>query len=359
VLKTFTDREDLMIELDMLYELRASPYTIQLLGVDRATSSLLMEFAPYGDLRRVLRSAARASLPVPLSLKMAWASDVADALVYMHDRNIVHLDVKAQNVLVFAEPRLHVKLTDFECCTHPNIIRAGWGTEGFKAPEIFARPVTKAADTYSWTAFFCELLTVRIPGVYGLRSQVVQEAQAVSLPDWMVDMLRTCCDMEPEVRWPMGRVFTSLLRYLCRESDGDPRVRSAHPDHPVVLDLVRHLERCSAGGVGLTSAEPDSEAEVGTIEVPTSDAEAEEDDAEDAEAEEDEAEADEAPTADAEAEEDEAEADEAEADDVSQQAAEAPQPAAEAAAADALEPTESDLCPNPMGKRRCRDIYAR
>jgi len=234
----------LACELRALEALRGSPYIIRLLGADVDSSSLLLELAPHGDLERVLHCAMDASLPVPLTLKISWAMDMAEALAHAHQHHILHLDIKPTNVLLFSNPKFRAKLADFDVSAPP--LHAGVvGTRGFMSPEMkLRREVTAASDTYSWSAFFYALLIGHDP--YGdLSSKMEQEAQAARLPEWFVNMLRACSDAEPEPRWDMKGVSHALLTYLCRDSDGDPRVRTSHPDHPAVLELERYLEsRC-------------------------------------------------------------------------------------------------------------------
>ena len=55
-----------------------------------------MEFAAGGSLRDALRSlGSRQKLPIYVVRE--WAKQIADGMLYMHDKNIVHRDLKSSN----------------------------------------------------------------------------------------------------------------------------------------------------------------------------------------------------------------------------------------------------------------------
>lgn len=63
---------------------------------DRKTPYLIMEYAPHGTLRNLYPHGTR----VPLSEILSYTKQIAEALQYAHDQDIIHLDVKPENMLL-------------------------------------------------------------------------------------------------------------------------------------------------------------------------------------------------------------------------------------------------------------------
>lgn len=74
---------------------------------------LVMDFVPGEDLRNLLQKARRKGEMLAERLVLSWASQLADALIYLHsqDPSILHRDIKPSNMKVTPTGRL--KLVDF------------------------------------------------------------------------------------------------------------------------------------------------------------------------------------------------------------------------------------------------------
>ncbi|WP_217914464.1 Stk1 family PASTA domain-containing Ser/Thr kinase [Miltoncostaea marina] len=124
---------------------------------------IVMEYLSGPDLKQVIRS--RAPLPAVEAIDMT--QQLLAALGAAHRRDLVHRDVKPQNVLVAEDGRL--KVTDF------GIARAGAeaeftepgsviGTAQYLSPEqARGGEVTAASDCYAAGIVLYELLTGRVP----------------------------------------------------------------------------------------------------------------------------------------------------------------------------------------------------
>jgi serine/threonine protein kinase/ankyrin repeat protein len=156
--------------------LLAHPNIVKLLGIcfeiegpmvaGLAMPVLVVECAESGNLAEVLETARKEERPLGFEEKLALCVDVAHGLEILHACDIVHGDVKCENVLVFEndcqneepdEPksRYICKLTDFGISTHTaeNIILGG--SRPWQAPECtrgayFKLEGAKCTDIYSF-----------------------------------------------------------------------------------------------------------------------------------------------------------------------------------------------------------------
>ncbi|EGG03511.1 uncharacterized protein MELLADRAFT_22468, partial [Melampsora larici-populina 98AG31] len=165
IMRRFTREESnfsiIMNEVDLLDEVD-HPNIIKFLGFYTTDEEihLVLELAPKGDLahrllKRVL-SERRAKL---------YVLQVAEALEYLHENQIIHRDVKALNVLVMNNDQ--VKLTDFGSATmvdSSGFTRGDVGTPYSRAPEIILnQDYSKNVDWWSLGVLLYELVTGEQP----------------------------------------------------------------------------------------------------------------------------------------------------------------------------------------------------
>ena len=121
---------------------------------------------------RTLRALATAGLPLERSV--AIARQIAEALAVAHAANIVHRDIKPDNVMV--RPDGYIKLLDFGLARlHQTTVTAGptgiatepgliIGTVGYMSPEqARGEAVAPEADIFAFGAMLYELVTGRHP----------------------------------------------------------------------------------------------------------------------------------------------------------------------------------------------------
>jgi eukaryotic-like serine/threonine-protein kinase len=105
--------------------------------------------------------------PLPIPQAIAYAIETARALGAAHERQIVHRDVKPQNILISEEGG--AKITDFgiaRSLTEEGLTMAGrvLGTTDYVSPEqALGHPVTGQSDLYSLGVVLYEMLTGSVP----------------------------------------------------------------------------------------------------------------------------------------------------------------------------------------------------
>ncbi|THG94372.1 hypothetical protein EW026_g7088 [Hermanssonia centrifuga] len=97
---------------------------------------LVMEYAPYGSLSDLLKH------PLTELDSKIVTRHVCSALQYLHlEKNMIHRDLKPQNILIFGLDPISVKLTDFgltKVLTGETLQQLICGTPAYMAPEIIA-----------------------------------------------------------------------------------------------------------------------------------------------------------------------------------------------------------------------------
>ncbi len=107
---------------------------------------LVLEYFPAASLADVFSSSGH----LPEAQTRFIGQEVRDALSYVHDQKVIHLDVKPENILVSGQA---IKLGDFGCATVMKgdyVFYYGRQTPGYESPEqIATRRVTPASDLYA------------------------------------------------------------------------------------------------------------------------------------------------------------------------------------------------------------------
>jgi serine/threonine protein kinase len=122
------------------------------------TPYLVMEYVNGASLADIIRASGSLSDSVCLAV----LQDVCDGLGELHERHIIHRDIKPGNVLIDFEGRVY--LTDFGLsCARPAEGAASSdavaGTPAYMAPEMFDGAVSERSDVYALGLMTYQMLT--------------------------------------------------------------------------------------------------------------------------------------------------------------------------------------------------------
>ena len=126
---------------------------------------IVTELATHGDLLAYLKNARRKG-PLPEATVWSLFIQMTLGIQTLHDRNILHRDLKAANVFMFANG--YLKLGDFGVSkvlkSDEALARTQVGTPYYVAPEVWRnRPYNAKCDMWSLGCLLYELCTYRPP----------------------------------------------------------------------------------------------------------------------------------------------------------------------------------------------------
>ncbi len=142
--------------------------TVHDIGEDGHAQYIVMEYVNGQTLKQVIRQYSSDEQLMPISRFLNLIIQICDGIGYAHRANLVHCDVKPQNVIVTRDDR--IKVADFgiaramsEASQHIQDDDL-WGTPQYFSPEQAAgEPPTPASDVYAIGIMMFEMLTGQLP----------------------------------------------------------------------------------------------------------------------------------------------------------------------------------------------------
>ena len=198
---------------------------------------LVMELAPHGALSDCLEHLDEAELP--LAALLAIGVQVAQGMSAVAAAGIIHCDLAARNVLVFATRPPHVKVTDFGLSrlsagvlsvpgTRAGVLAVRWAP-----PEAISgrrRWVPELSDVWSFGVLLWEVYTRGFVPYDLLQSDEVVAAhvcgggrldQPAGCPDAVYGVMRACWAQRPQER-PSFATLAAWMQGIARGEDARP-----------------------------------------------------------------------------------------------------------------------------------------
>eukprot|EP00438_Fugacium_kawagutii_P019326 Skav202377 [mRNA] locus=scaffold1406:206375:207886:+ [translate_table: standard] len=160
-------RAETATEVAVLSKLR-HPFIIQYREafLDRSLLCIVMDFAERGDLHSVIERQKKSGGLFPETLVLRWFTQIVLALKHIHERHILHRDLKTQNIFLAGSGQGMVKVGDFGVArvlqnTH-DCARTYVGTPFYCSPEICKeQPYSYKSDIWSLGCVLYEMATLR------------------------------------------------------------------------------------------------------------------------------------------------------------------------------------------------------
>ncbi|CAF2150132.1 unnamed protein product [Brassica napus] len=212
----------------------SSPHIVKYIGSDVTPEkeglvyNLLMEYVSGGSLHDLIKNSGR-KLPEPVI--RSYTRQILRGLSYLHERGIVHCDLKSQNVLV-EENGVVCKIADMGCAKP--VLKSGFsGTPAFMAPEVARGEEQRfPADVWALGCTVIEMVTGSSPwpelnDVVAAMYKIGYSGESPEVPEWISekgkDFLMSCLENDPKQRWTVEE----LLKHPFLDEESHLRITSS------------------------------------------------------------------------------------------------------------------------------------
>ncbi|XP_077972234.1 interferon-induced, double-stranded RNA-activated protein kinase-like [Styela clava] len=149
-------------EAKILYRLNPHTHVVSVIHSDEYHQGpmkymyIAMDKCNQDNLRGFVENRKKAEIPFDPELALDFAKQLFAGILYIHDKLVVHKDLKPDNVFLSLDQKV-VKIGDFgiseviESKTQTIYTRKGLGTDGYRPPESFVPgfPTSQKTDIYS------------------------------------------------------------------------------------------------------------------------------------------------------------------------------------------------------------------
>ena len=227
--------------------------TVHDIGQDGFKHFIVMEFVEGQTLKQIIRSYD--GQPMPINRALDLIIQVCNGIGYAHRANLVHCDVKPQNVIVTVDER--VKVADFGIAraistTTQQQVSQIWGTPQYFSPEQAAGDApSPASDVYAIGIMLFEMLTGQLP--FAAESHTAMALKHLhtppplvtefnpGIPSQLAQIINKLLAKEPAGRYrtagQLGRILTTY-RQRSQEETGPIQGLSATTQHAPAIPVA-------------------------------------------------------------------------------------------------------------------------
>lgn len=181
---------------------------------------IIMEYAPDGDLSKVIKKWQMMKRPMPEDLIWKLFIQVARGLAALHNMKILHRDIKPGNIMVMQGDIAKIgDLGIAKLLTSTLAAKTQIGTPHYMPPEIWKnKPYSFSSDIWALGCLLYEMATFSVPfearSMNELRYKVLKgtfPAVPGTYSKELANMVRDCLDQTPERRPTVERMLASPI----------------------------------------------------------------------------------------------------------------------------------------------------
>ncbi len=214
--------EEFEREIQFLSELK-NPGIVSLIGASKLPGKLAIvtEFIPNGSLEKLMTK------KIPYATKLKIVLEIAEAINFLHKNNVLHRDIKADNVLIAStdvNAQNMIRLSDFGSARRfaedkMETYTRNVGTPIYMAPEILQKKrYSKEADIYSFGILLWVIITQKEPytafnHVWDVTKFVIdgnREVIPAGCPADYAELITGCWDPDPQKRLTLDVIIARL-----------------------------------------------------------------------------------------------------------------------------------------------------
>lgn len=195
-------------------------------GVENGVAYIVMNYAAQGTLRERHPRGTRLSL----ASIQTYVESVAAALHYLHEKDIVHRDVKPHNLLIDDEEKILLSdfgstIASYSLSPERAPLKDFEGTVLYAAPEQLRGRPCRASDQYALGVVVYEWLCGEWP-FHGTFHEVVHQhlfvtpptpsSKGVSCPANVEQVIMRSLEKDPRQRFPNIKIFADEFSWACK-----------------------------------------------------------------------------------------------------------------------------------------------
>ncbi|XP_022085399.1 serine/threonine kinase-like domain-containing protein STKLD1 [Acanthaster planci] len=191
---------------------------------------IVMEYYKMGDLDKALNIKRKQQVKVEEVVLKKWIGQMLEALVFVHNKQVIHRDLKPSNV--FLTENLDVSIGDFGVATVMGDARTKTrttvGSMIWMAPEVLERPYDERSDVWSLGCIILEMATCRFLDRAQVNAVLFDVKQSVNLLEEILE----------KVQEDYSKDLAQLIRAMLRKNFQQRPTTSELLDLPYIKECL-------------------------------------------------------------------------------------------------------------------------